>query len=393
MRRALLLALAACHPPAPAKIEATPGPGISIALYDTFALVDDRRAVDVRGGALELEHVDPGAALASLVIEPLGDPHGLHIGECTRDALPELARAPDPHGKPAPEPPPADSTAHYAPVVRCRADGPAGRYLVRIVYVSNALRYRAQHDVTVIAGRAALRAIVTSRFAVATPSWQQRADLVIYEGVPGGAHLPREIVRGAAELDGSIAVLAPAAREVPAQLHAIFDGAQVLGPRPADNAAALDSTWAQGSTQDVWMWLDLGKLRLAPGPMHVHVELPGEPARDAAVPADRRDQGSSADAPLRVPLWIDSSLHGFRQRFADFADDAALAERFLITVANAGEAPREVWIEEPLRAVRRHWLVRSWPGKATIAGDRVHARVVVQPGKLERVGFSVAYGE
>jgi hypothetical protein len=390
MRRgalAWLLALAACHAPPPVRIEATPGAGISIALYDTFALVDDRRSVDIGGGALELEHVDPGAALASLVIEPLGGAHALHIGACTRDALPELAPLPGDAKAKAPAP---DTTAHYAPVVRCRADGPPGRYLVRVLYVSTALRYRAQHDVNVARPD---RATVVSRFAVATPAWHQRADVVIYEGVPGGAHLPREIVRGTAELDGSVAVLAPPAREVPAQLEAIFDGAQVLGAKPADNAAALDSTWAQGSTQDVWMWLDLGKLQLAPGPMHVHVELPGDGARDAAVPADHREEGTSPDAPLRVPLWIDPSLHGFRQRFADFADDAALAERFLITVANVGDAPREVWVEEPLRAVRKRWLVRSWPGKATIAGEHVHARVVVRPGKLERVGFSVAYGE
>ena len=90
--KALVVALAACklHAPPPALSPAAAG--LSIALYRgddlAYGVVDDRRWVDVAGKELALDHVDPGATLASLVIEPL-ETRALHVGECTRDRIPE----------------------------------------------------------------------------------------------------------------------------------------------------------------------------------------------------------------------------------------------------------------------------------------------------------------
>ena len=82
--------------------------GIAIAVYDVpdrtgYAVVDDRRWVDLDGESLVLDHVDPRAALPSLVIEVADARLGaLEVGACARDRIPSLAapsasvaRAPD----------------------------------------------------------------------------------------------------------------------------------------------------------------------------------------------------------------------------------------------------------------------------------------------------------
>src|SRR5262245_4778950 len=74
--------------------------GVAIALYsrpggERYAVVDDRRWVDVAGGTLVLDRIAPGAALPSLLIEPLGA--GLQIGTCLRERIeppPPLPSAP-----------------------------------------------------------------------------------------------------------------------------------------------------------------------------------------------------------------------------------------------------------------------------------------------------------
>jgi hypothetical protein len=344
--RKLLVLLAACHA---AHVETPKLPaGTTISLYDTYAVIDDRREVDLHGGELVLDKIDPGASLASLAIES-----DLVVGACHRE-------------------PPAGG-------VRCDVKGTPGRHLVRLVYVSAALHYRADHDVAVtVAGHAH----VASRFAVDTPAWGGRAELILYDGAPGGDRVPREVARGVASLDGTTAVLAAAPLDVPATLTRVFDGA-LLGDVPPTDAA-----WGKDSQPSVWVWLELQGLVLARGPMRVHVELPGEPVRDATVAAEARrtDHGT-----LRAPLWVDDALQGTRARFVDLGDGAALAERFAFGVANTGTAPREVWIEEHLRPARARRIERAWPTRPVVAGDVVKTRVVVKPGAVERTGFTIAY--
>ena len=179
---------AACSGAGPVAPAGSAAPVISIAIYrrdgvDGYAVVDDRRWIDVAGGALEIDRVDPRADLPSLVIEPLAG-GALQIGACLRDRLPRAA---------------------FAPLLRCAALGAPGRHLVRALYVVPGLGYRAQHDVAMTA---AGQAAVVSRFAVVTPAWQVRAELALFDGTPGGPHPAREVVRGTAMLDGGIAVLA-----------------------------------------------------------------------------------------------------------------------------------------------------------------------------------------
>jgi hypothetical protein len=346
MRRlAALAVVAACHPHAP--LPAPLPEGVTIAVYERFSVVDDRRDVTVDGDTLALEHVDPGAALASLSIES-----DLTVGACRREVANKAA-----------------GTVHCE-VVSPRAPG---RHRVRLVYVSTALRYRAEHDVTV----AADRAHAVTRFAVETPAWGERAELVLFDGAPGGDHPPREVARGVATLDGTTAILATAERDVPATLRRVYDGA-VLGDLPASDAA-----WGRESQPSVWVWLELDGLSLAPGPVRVHA---GE--REVIVPAEGRRTGHHL---VRLPLWVDADLRGLRARFVDLGEGAGLAERFLLGIASNASDPREVWIEEHVRPARRRRIERAWPARPVLAGDVLRTKLVVKPGTIERTGFTIAY--
>jgi hypothetical protein len=140
----------------------------------------------------------------------------------------------------------------------------------------------------------------------------------------------------------------------------------------------------------VWVWLELADSGpgLAPGEVHAHVELPGEAIRDIAVPAAGVRRGDGA---IRLPLWIDDGLHGRRDRRTQAPDDAALSDRFVISVANTGETAREVWIEEQLRSDVRRTIGHVWPGTAEVGRHRLLMKLIVAPGAIERAGFAIDY--
>lgn len=391
----------ACHR-APAVPVAAVHDGIAIALYarssgDGYGVVDDRRWVAVSGDTLVLDRVDPGAALPSLVIEPLaGGP--LDVGACLRHRIAPPPAAGGSAAGGGSRADPAQASERVAPVLRCTVRARPGRYLVRLLYVSPGLGYRAQHDVALTAPG---RATVVSRFAIVTPAWRTRADVALFDGAPGGApraapaggsgdarggdHPPREIARGTVALDGGTAVLALAPRAVDARLRRIYDGAV----RRPDRPDPRDPRWGRDSHPAVWVWLELGELAaLPPGPVHAHVELAGEPVRDIDVPAAGRRRSGGA---LRLPLWIDEALHGKRDRWTEASDDAVLSDRFLVSVANRGDAPREVWIEEALRPASRRTIAHAWPRSPELGRHRLRMKLTVAPGAVERAGFAIDY--
>jgi hypothetical protein len=402
---------AACAPRHASSPAAPPiAAGLAIALYGTgdadtaYGVVDDRRWVELRGSELALEHIDPGASLASLVIESAGGTGALRIERCSREALPELppvAPKPAPVAKPpaAPdgdEPPVTQITAtaparpvRLAATVRCTVEGAPGRHLVRILYVSRTLAYRAQHEVALVEPE---RARLVTRFAFTTPAWNEHADVTIFDGMPGGERPPTELARGPVTLDGSIAILATPARELPARLRRIYDGA-VATPE----VDAADVAWNAESTHTVWVWLEIPHAPLAPGPVRAHVELAGEPIRDLELAPGLRGKADAGDPDLlRLPLWADAALTGSRQRFSDpsFDPDAvngALAERLLLSISNLGDVPREVWIEEHVRPSRHRKIERAWPKRPMSTGDVVREKIQLRPHAIERVGYTVTY--
>jgi hypothetical protein len=224
---------------------------------------------------------------------------------------------------------------------------------------------------------------VSSRFSIALPAWQRRAELSLYDGVPGSQEPPREVARGTVMLDGGIAVLAAPPRAVPAQLRRIYSGAL---PRRSD-VAPRDPRWLRESHPAVWVWLELSGPALAPGPVRVHVQVAGETTRDVDVPAPgRRRRGTMLD----LPLWIDGELRGHRDRWSQ-SQDATLIDRFAVSITNLGPAPREVWIEEALRPARRYTVRHARPGAAVVVESLLRMKVTVDGHAVQRGGFEIAY--
>jgi hypothetical protein len=404
MRLALAAVIfAGCHAPRAVETIATPAAGVSMAFYQAggkaYTVVDDRRWVEIRGGMLLLDHIDPGAALPSLVIEPLGG-GALVVGQCDRDhetqKLPadaalerygawqerrrERVAAGDVDGEP--EPAPDGTITVVSPVVRCTVTSNAAqtRQLIRVLYVSNSLAYRAQHDITMTRPD---RATIATRFAIATPTWDGRADVTLFEGMPGGDKPAVELARGSLTLDGTTTVLAAPPRETRASIRRVFDGAIRTG---VGNAS--DPSWGRDSVHAVWLWLELERVALSGGPTHAHLELPGDEIRDIEIPSAGREESSAG---TRLPLWIDEQLRGIRNRVVTGSDGATLADRFQISITNLGSDPREVWIEEELRPAKQRSIKVGWPTKPVIAADVARTKLSVKPGGTERVGYVIEY--
>lgn len=406
---ALAALLGGCPAPKTPKNVKVADAGISLALYadgeTAYAVVDDRRWLDISGTKVLLGNIDPGAALASLVIETANP--AVRIGPCTREKLPELERdALEEFGaeeerraaermrarmrRPLPNVPPPERPAVkapvFAPIVACDVAGPPGRQLVRIVYVSSTLTYRAQHDIELGNGATAT---LDSRYAIATPPWREMADVVVFDGVPGGEHVPRELVRGRITLDGGTSVLVIPTRTVPATLRRIYSG-MLVGDDP--DVEEPDVFWPGESLNAVWATLELPGTTLSPGNARVHVDREGEQQRwidiAPAILARRDDADKKL---LRLPLWIDDTLRAALARSVIENDGQRMVESFALSVTNVGDAPREVWIEAQARRAKRRRVERPWPKKPSAAGDIVRSIVEVKPGRLERVGYLVVY--
>ncbi len=281
--------------------------------------------------------------------------------------------------------------SNFAPALRCVVTGAPGRRLVRVLYVSTTLSYRGEHDIALTAGD---HAHVTTRFAVRTPAFRPRdggavrADVTLFDGVPGGDHPPTEIGHDRITIDGSIAVLAPPARDAAVRMRRVYDGAISSDA----TVAATESEWNLASQDLIWVWLELPGVELPPGPIHVHAELPGEAVRDTVVPSTRAVVDKSGKQPvLRLPLWIDDDLHGGRSRIAFNAGAGRLGDRFALTVANLGETAREVWVEERLRPAHRRVVSHAAPDKPALHGDTLRTKLMVKPGEVQRVRYVVEY--
>lgn len=389
-----LLGAIACRTPAPAEIAATPAAGISIALYQlgdqSYSVVDDRRWIEVSNGSLILDHLDPGATLPTLVLEPLAG-SAIVVGACSRDVA-ELP-APEPDAKKKElvfdfdEPPDdiGDRPALAKPVVvvatssvRCAVKGPAGKHLVRVLYVSSTLSYRAQHD---IAMTAAEHVMLTTRYAITTPAWGSKADVTLFDGMPGREQAPVEIARGQIVLDGSTAILTTPTRAIDARLRRVYSGEMSNGA--SDDDAFSDSINA------VWVWLELELLRLAPGPVRATIRLVDEDEHDVEIPVAGREQGTQS---LRLPLWIDPTLRGSKVRRRVGRENADMAEWFSVAVTNVGTQPREVWIEQKLQeGARRRLVTYGQPTKPTLGKQRARAKVLVPPQQSARMAYTITY--
>lgn len=367
MRRALVAAaVAACSGPrAPASV---PAAGLAISVYSgpdrTQAVIDDRRVIDVAAerSTIWLDRIDAAAALSTLVIEPLGG-RALAFDQCARPRL---------------------GDGVISPLVACAVRGPPGRHLVRVHYVTASFpRIDAQHEIAVTADRAT----IATRYTLVTPAWGVRAELALFDGLPGGTDAPRALASSRAALDGGTAILHVPPRTVPARLVRVFRG-DAPEPFPARNQSTRD---------DVRVMLELDDPQLRPAPAYVRV-------------ADGPDRGELATAYTatggaapRIPLWGDPLLRGTRHIVVDAGSRGAAVTRVITSIKNAGDAPREVWIEEELPRARyrriarpsgrfaRAPIGRRHPKLPALAGDIARAVVVVAPRETVVLDYTVEY--
>jgi hypothetical protein len=424
--RWFLVGLAACGARAPTPREhlAEPTEGVSIAIYakpdQTYAVIDDRRWVEVAGDEIVLDRIDGSAPLQSLVIEPIGA--SIQVGACMRERIDDSAeglaslaeaRGARPKkvivihdsdaGEPyhledsqTIEPPILARPSVLSPLVRCRVKGRAGKYLVRVMQVTTSTSFVIKHDVTMTS---ADRASVVTRFAITTPSWQgQRAQVSLFDGQPGAETPPTELTSGVVILDGSTGLLASAPREVTARLRSVYDGAKL---EDEEEIKPDDIVWGRESRHQVWVWLEVDGAVPA-GPVRAHVEMPDHATRDVEIAAELRQvapmtgsqapmAGSQANFVVRWPLWIDEDLVGSRKRRIDRADGVVITDSVDLAVSNLGTQSREVWVEERLRPSKRRSLQRSWPSKPAFSKGVARTKLVLAPGQTERLGFTIDY--
>lgn len=387
-----MLVLAACPAKPPARDPvALPAEGTSIAIFvgrdatSVVAMIDDRRRIVVEHGAFELDRIDPGAQLPSLVIEAIdGTPFAL--GSCMRERSPNTAlealgppRPPARQGQPR-QGLPVLAAGVLAPKVTCRVTAAPGPHAIRVVQITPLAGFRTFHQVTYGGGATAK---LTTKFVFTTPAWhEQRAEFAVFDGLPAGEQPPKQIARGSLVLDGTTTVLANPTVEVGARLRAVFDGA-VRDP----SVAPTEASWGRESRSVVSNVLELDRVELGAGQLDVHFE--GVMQRDASVALGDRERVGDQ---LRLILEPVPGLRASRRNFVDVSlrRGKTIQQRITLSVTNDGLEPRALAIEEHLRP-RLARVLADVPSAMKLVGDTLRADVVIPPHETIELAFRVTY--
>lgn len=411
-----LLAVVACTPP-PVEGPVAVRDGLSVAVYTSlvgpgggFAVVDDRRVIEVTGDSIIIERVAPGATLSSLIVEPLGD-SSLRIGECSREALAlpppaeadadgEVAAGSDAYLLPVRQPPiaeeivipgrvpvegrprdseptPSLSPVVDSPIVRCTVVSGRGTHRVRILYVTPDVTFTAHHDIAMSTPEAAT---VTTRFALPTPDLDMRGEVTLYAGMPGPGRdeTPVEVGRGEVTLDGSISLFGGPTREVRARLRRMW--------RSADASTANEDAYRAQQVRPVRVWLEL-EGPLQSGDATLRVDLPYEPPMPQSIPAEAIERGANV---TRMPVRDDADLISLHESRPLRARDEAARERFSISISNAGPVAREVVVVYALTKGKAHTVESSWPVAPTIERDLAKSKVQIEANSVGRLRYIVS---
>ena len=409
-----LLAVVACTPK-PVDGPVTVRDGLSVAVYTSlagagggYAVVDDRRVLDVTGDSIVIERVAPGATLSSLIVEPL-DTSALRIGECSREALvlpSPAARVPAAENevgveagsaayllpvrepqvgeevtllgkRPSPASDPAPNLAPVvdSPVVRCAVVAGRGTHRVRILYVTPDVTFSAHHDIAMSAPEAAT---ITTRFALPTPDLDLRGEVTLYAGLPGGDETPVEVGRGEVTLDGSISLFGGPTRQVRARLRRMW--------RSVDSSEAREDIYLAQQVRPVRVWLEL-EGTLQTGDVTLRVDLPNEPAEPQVIAGPTIERGPTV---TRMPVRTDGDLISLHESRPLRARDEAARERFSISISNAGPVAREVVVLYALTKGKAHEVESSWPVAPTIERDTAKSKVQIEPNSVGRLRYVVS---
>lgn len=276
------------------------------------------------------------------------------------------------------------------PGLRCHVtSGAPGRQLVRLGYASPGFAWTASYRVELRDEAAITAAPLTPRYTIVAPGLTTpRAAMVrLVAGLPDGPFAPAEAWRGELTLGGGPVVVTGATAARPARAGWVYRGA--LGS--ADEPPAGEY-WHAASHGLVWR-----ELALAPAPTDVagplEVVLDGDAARRvrAALPAPALDPPVA----VRVPLASSATLIGYRHKRELARDERHVVDEILYSVANHGDAPVEVTIEEELRypgaAVVRFERPEASEGGGALKHDRWRRVVTIAPDGVARGAVVVQY--
>jgi hypothetical protein len=416
------------------------------------AAIDDRRTIEVTGRRVLLHGIAPGVALASLAIEPLGAARGvLAIDQCAREEL-RLEPPPAGDGDVVASPVLACNVTGPPGRHRVRVHYVTASHGLQIRHeIAMTAPDRATISTRFTLPTPALGARGEAAFHDGVPGTGDpprevaRGPVTLDGGIAVIATPPREVpARLVRVYDGMIrSIVGPEPTDAGwgnGSHHAVRVMLELGGPPLLWARAHVRISLDGGDTYEVstayhpeederWgLPLEEGKMATS-APAAATPRLPrravaghaagtrGARGASGGAASARRAGAASGSAaaagePVRLPLWTEPLLRGTRKRMADRTgradrvgrtgragragrtDGGSLAERVELTVSNLGTEPREVWIEEPLRPARRRELVRGREGSTVqpeIAGDVARAKVVVGPGRIERVGFTVRY--
>lgn len=417
--------------PAPQPPE--PAPTATPRQHRSVALVDDRRTVTVEAdGTLHMADVADGIELASLIVEAI-DGRALDVESCARDgglrggassmlgqreATFVTAQGEEITGTirelsydaigPTWIVEDQDGRAHFlrglpdkailrggtALEVRCQVRGPTGERRVRLVYATDDLSWEASYRVDVEVDGEAATTVVQPTFTIAGSALigARRADVQLLVGLPGGDTAPRVAWTGDVGLGNEAVSIQPEATTLHGAFEYVYRGA--LSHRD-DNPRV--SYWRPSFTFDVWAGLSIGADEAA-----AHADLPAGPALVTVTRAGSSEPGRQAEAvwpePDRdhpagynVPLWPSPDLIGYRERRTTQDDGQQLTEQYLFSVANQGDEPVTVWVEEELRPGAHRKIRKTWPMKPERRNDVLRFQVTIKPHKIERLGFEANY--
>lgn len=362
--------------------------GVVVDVGDPMAVIEDEDAHTRTAVARDAVRPDADERPAHGGLPEVGDavsavdPDGRELFGRFVAVVPErlVVRAPD--GKVTRVPP--DRVLRLAvegvpaqPTLRCEVESRRpGRQLVRVTYATTGVTWSASHIVAALPGGGVPGAVESLELVTAytitadalpTP---RRAHVQLVLGLPGEREAPQLVWRGDATVGGGAVRVesAPAPRR--ARLDRVYRGA---ADDPTTNPRRPE--WRDVSGTAIWRELAFERTSSdAPGPVRVAVRDDGDAVRwvDGEVPGGSLEISGA----VRVPLLLEPDLVGFRRKLGRDLAGQVLVDEVSYSVANRGDAPVEVVVEEPLRGVVRPTVVHA-SKSGELLRDRWRARITV----------------
>lgn len=411
MRAALVAAaLGGCvHAGTPRSVEPD---GASVTIYADrrggpgVAVVAERRVVEIDGdGTMALTDLVGAVELAGLSIEAIDGGAPLGLTSCAVATV-----APVPDGTPLRvqrgDGATVVGTAHDGAVavddrevhvdpsavayvsvppmqhdgLRCHVGAGPGRRRVRLVYSSPSFAWAPRYRVRVLDPSTVEFA---ARYLVTAPPSSRGGPVAVtlVAGLPqdqAGA-APVQVWSGPVVLDGPLTLMAPALKRA-ARAGWVYRG-QVVSE---------DDYRFESRTEVAY------ELELTPTAADVPglADITSEQAEVTAMLSPQwRGRVDGQIAPLRVSLAVSDTLTGFRRwRYVASVGDGAIDE-ILYSVANRGDAPVTVRVEEPLRGRGARIRASAPPDQGALVEDRWERSITVAPGALVRGAVAIEYRE